>query len=56
MLVGILVRLPEPLHEASEVGLRVQLQVAIVGIGTADDLPDQGILVDRHQREEEAKE
>jgi hypothetical protein len=59
VLVGVLVGLAEPLHEAQEVGLRVQLQIVV--ISTGNHLPDQRVLrVDgggnrggRREREEE---
>jgi hypothetical protein len=42
VLVGVLVGLAEPLHEAQEVGLRVQLQVVVVAAG--HHLTDEGVL------------
>uniref|UniRef100_J3LCT1 Uncharacterized protein n=1 Tax=Oryza brachyantha TaxID=4533 RepID=J3LCT1_ORYBR len=58
VLVGVPVRLPEPLHEAREVALRVQLQLVLV-VAAADHLPDQGLLLvagDGHRRRDEEEE
>ena len=43
VLVGVTVGLPEPLDEAGEVALRVQLQLVVVA--AADHLPDQRLLL-----------